>query len=155
MPTQLTKPTPDRTLAQEHERLNCLMDQLREETAVVPRGNRTDWIEKVRECYEHFEAHFIKHMAIEEQGGYLAPVVDEQRPTLTREVARLKHEHAEFLRLMESIRHEGRRLSDSDSIMVRDWCCRVARLLAYVDQHEHEEDLLLIDGVSRDIGVKD
>ena len=152
---ELTKQSADRLLAQEHERLNRLMDELRKETAVVPRGQVGRWITRVRESFEHFEAHYIKHMALEEQGGYMAPVVDEQRPTLSREVARLAHQHGEFLRLMKSIRDEARQLDDSDSIMVRDWVCRVSRLLSYVEQHEHEEDLLLIEGLSREIGAKD
>lgn len=154
MPSQMTRQKADLMLVAEHESLNCLMDELREVIAVVPRSGLAPWIERLRDRFAHFEAHFVKLMALEEHGEYLTPVL-ESRPTLTCEVNRLKHEHNEFLRLMESVRHQAQQLQESDFILARDWCCRVSRLLSYVEQHEHEEDLILIDGVSRDIGVKD
>ena len=154
MQEQLTKQSANLMLADEHEVLNCLMDELRTEIAVVPRSGLRSWIERTKDRFAHFEAHFIKHMALEELGGYLAPVLEE-RPTLAGEVSRLKHQHDELLRLLESIRKQSQQMEECDSLLPRDWCCRVSRLLAFVDQHEHEEDLLLIDGVSRDIGVKD
>jgi hemerythrin-like domain-containing protein len=144
----------DQLLAEEHETLNRLMDELRAEIAVVPRSGLEPWIDRLKERFAHFEAHLVKHMALEEQGGYLAPVLGE-RPTLNKQVARLKHQHAEFVRLLKLLRQQVEQLDPADSILPRDWCHHVARLLAYVEQHEHEEDLLLIDGVSRDIGVKD
>jgi hemerythrin-like domain-containing protein len=154
MQDAMTRQKADRLLAEEHERLNQLMDELRGEIAVVPRSGLAPWIDRLKEQFLHFEAHLIKHMALEEQGGYLAPVATE-RPTLTTQVARLKNQHGEFVRILHLLRQQVQQLQPADSIMPRDWCHHVARLLAYVDQHEHEEDLVLLDGVSRDIGVKD
>lgn len=150
----LAKQKADLMLAAEHQKLLGLMDELRAEVAVVPRSGLQPWIDRIQDRFGHFEAHFVKHMALEEQGGYLAPVLEE-RPTLAKEVSRLKHEHDEFLRLMESVRQQAQKLEDNDSVLPREWCWRVTRLLACIEQHEHEEDLLLIDGLSRDIGVKD
>lgn len=150
----LTRQKADRMLAVEHETLNRLMDELRAEIAVLPRSGLQPWIDRLIERFGHFEAHLIKHMALEEHDGYLSPVLAE-RPTLAKEVARLKHEHIEFVRLLQSVRQQLQQLEADDSIAPGDWCHRLARLLGYVEQHEHEEDLLLIDGVSRDIGVKD
>ena len=154
MQDTMTRQRADRLLVEEHETLNRLMDELRGEIAVVPRSGLAPWIDRLKARFTHFEAHLIKHMALEEQGGYLAPVLGE-RPTLNKEVARLKHQHGEFVRLLQLLRQQVQQLDPADSILPRDWCHHVTRVLAYVEQHEHEEDLVLIDGVSRDIGVKD
>lgn len=146
-------PTSSR-LAIEHEIIQRLMDELRQLIAVVPRSGLADWIASVGDRFAHFEAHKIKHMALEEQEGYAAPDLQD-RPTLARELARLKNQHGELMRLMRSIREDVQQVQEDDSIMPRDVCARMDRLFGYIEQHEREEDLLLIDAFSTEIGVKD
>jgi len=138
----------------EHDKLNRLIDSLREETAVVPRMKLKPWIDKVRDEFEHFRAHFIKHMALEEEDGYLEPVLA-KRPALAVEVARLKREHEELVRLMKSIHEDVDSLQSEDRLLSRDLCRRIEALLSYIEHHEREEDLLLIDAVTRDLGSKE
>lgn len=145
----------DLTLAKEHAALRRLISELRGICTEAPRTGIEDWLRRARDRFEHFEAHFIKHMALEERGGYLSPVLDDARPTLTKEVDRLQAEHPQFLIMMESIKAQMRKLAPTESILVRDLCARISQLLCYIEQHEQEEDFLLIEGLNRDIGVKD
>lgn len=154
MGTQVKRRGAGLLLANEHRQLNRLMDELREELALMPRTGLGSWLDRIHERFAHFQAHFIKLMALEEHGGYLADVL-EHKPTLSDEVSRLKHEHGEFVELMCSIREKPQLHDEADSILPRDWCARVTRLLSCVEQHEHDEELLLIDAVERDIGTQD
>lgn len=150
-----TRSSGDATLAREHAVLRRLMTELRGICSESPKSTVAEWVDRLRDRFEHFESHYIRHMALEEQGGYLRPVRDEARPTLTKEVTRLQAEHAQFIIMMASIRAQLLKLAPSDSLLIRDLCARIVQLLSYIEQHEQEEDLLLIDGVNRDIGVKD
>jgi len=155
MPETMTKQKTDAMLAREHVTLRRLIAELRGICMEAPKTGIEDWLNRVLDCFEHFEAHYVKHMSLEERGGYLVPVLDEARPTLNKEVARLQAEHPQFVVMMESIKTQMRKLSVADSILVRDLCCRIAQLLSYIEQHEQEEDLLLIEGINREIGAKD
>ena len=93
MPETMTKKSADAMLAREHQVLRRLIADLRRIISEAPRTGIEEWLRRVLDSFEHFEAHYIKHMALEEQGGYLAPVIDEARPTLNKEVARLQSEH--------------------------------------------------------------
>lgn len=149
------RPSGDATLAKEHAVLRRLMAELHGICTESPKTGVAEWVGRLRDRFEHFEAHYTRHMALEERGGYLAPVRDEARPTLNKEVTRLLAEHPQFIIMMGSIRAQLLKLAPSDSLLIRDLCARIAQLLSYIEQHEQEEDLLLIDGVNRDIGVKD
>jgi hemerythrin-like domain-containing protein len=150
-----TRPPGDLTLAKEHAVLRRLMTELRGICTESPKTGVFAWVDRLRDRFEHFEAHYIRHMALEEKEGYLAPVLNEARPTLDKEIARLQAEHPQFITMMASIRAQMLKLAPSDALLIRDLCARLAQLLGYIEQHEQEEDLLLIDGVNRDIGVKD
>lgn len=93
-------------------------------------------------------------MALEENDGYLRLVVD-RRPALTREVERLYHEHDELVRLMGAIHREVTAIQPEDSLLVREFCRRIDTLLEFVERHEADEELLMLDGVVRDLGTKD
>ncbi len=141
-------------MRREQETLRRLIDRLRRETALVPRTGLRAWVARVGECFEHFRAHFVKQMATEEGKGHLAPAV-ERHPALADEVARLRHEHAEFISIMDGIHEAAERIAEDDHLLARDLCARVERLLYYVDGHEAAENLLLLEGVNRDLGTKD
>ena len=138
----------------EHARVHELANELREQVAVVPRANLGKWIADVREQYEHFRAHLIKHMALEERDGYL-PSVTERRPTLAGEVERLKHEHVETIKIMDGIHEAVHQLTVEDRLLIRDCRDRIGDLLSYIEHHEEEEDLLITHVFTRDIGTAD
>lgn len=141
-------------LQEEHHKVEQLANRLRECVAVIPRFNLGPWIEEVQERYEHFRAHFTRHMALEEHDGYMAAVT-EARPNLAVEVSRLKHEHDELLQIMTSIHKEVLALKPDDRLLVRDCCSRIDTFLDYVDHHEQDENLLLTFTFTHDIGTKD
>lgn len=141
-------------MREEHDKVEDLSNRLKERVAVVPRANLGNWINEVRDRFEHFRAHLIKHMALEESEGYLIAVT-ERRPTLSREVERLEHEHRELEKIMESIHHAFSELAADDRLLVRDCCSRIEKLLAYIERHEDDENLLVTQAFARDIGTND
>ena len=141
-------------MREEHEKVENLIDRLKEQVAVVPRANLGKWIEEVGDRFEHFRAHMVKHIALEEREGYLTAVTD-RRPTLSREVERLQHEHEELQKIMESVYRAVGELAAEDRLLVRDCCARIENLLGYVERHEDDENLLVTQAFARDIGTND
>lgn len=138
----------------EHEKVREVATRLQEKVAIVPRTNHAKWIQEAREAFDHLRAHMIKHMALEEQDGYMATVV-ELRPALSREVDRLSHEHAELMQIMDSIHEDLHELRGEDHLLILDSCRRIQNLLHYLEHHEKDENLLLLSTFSNDVGTKD
>jgi len=141
-------------LRAEHDAVEALSDRVREWVAVVPRSNIGDWIVELRSRFEHLRAHLTKHMALEEQEGYMKTVV-ELRPTLSPEVERLQHEHEEIGKIMASVHEAVEALKPADRLLVRDCCRRLDNLLHYIEHHENDENVLLITSLTSDIGAND
>lgn len=140
-----------RWLSAEHETVTKLMTDLGDRVALTPRTNHQKWIEEVRQSFGHLRAHMIKHIALKEQGGYMVPVV-QRRPAFSREVARLAHEHAEMVRIMDGIHQTLEAVQPEDQLIIRDICHRVMGLLSYLEHHENAENLLVFSAFTDDIG---
>lgn len=143
-----------RNIRREHEIVEKLIDELRQETAVVPRVNLTPWIERLHPKFEHFRAHMTKHMALEEVDGYMVHVAG-RLPALVTEIERLGHEHSELMKIMDGIYHSLGALKENDHLLARDCCNRIGDLLSYVEHHEDEEARLLTFAFSQEFGEKD
>ncbi len=141
-------------MREEHERVADLAQELRAKVAGVPRTGLDGWIVDLRKHFEHIRAHLHKHLALEEQGGYLA-VVLERRPTLSHEVERLQHEHSEFSRMMNGIRDALEEITASDRLLIRDCCHRINDFLSYIEHHEAQENLVVVSVFTHDIGTED
>lgn len=141
-------------IREEHDKVTGLIERLQERVAVRPRSNQARWLQDVRRQFEHLRAHLIKHMALEEQDGYMVCVA-EQRPILSPEIDRLAHEHAELARIMDSIQGELSEASPEDQLLMLDCARRIQSLLQYVDHHERDENLLVMSAFTEDIGTKD
>lgn len=141
-------------MRREHEKVQDLSNTLRQKVAYVPRANLRGWIAEVQDRFDHFRAHVTKHMALEEQDGYLVTVT-ERRPALAPEVERLWHEHAEMSRIMDAIHRAVHELTPEDRLLVRDCCARIGHLLSYVEHHEDLENNLVSIAFTQDIGTKD
>ncbi len=139
---------------EEHATVAKLTDALRAQVAAIPRASIERWISEICKSFDHYRAHLTRHMSLEESEGYLTAVI-EQRPTLTAEVERLKHEHAELGVIMDSIHNALYALKPDDRLLVRDVCRRIDRVLSYVDHHEDDENLLVTFVFCTDIGTKD
>lgn len=138
----------------EHVAVEKLMSSVRELAVDPPPENRAAWIAQMRERFERLRAHLIKHMAMEEDGGYLAPVI-ELRPNLSAEVQRLGHEHDQMIRLLELIHRALKSATDRDELIVRDCCRRIRDFLACAENHEQQENLLIASVFNLDIGPHD
>ena len=143
-----------RWISQEHGKVEELSSALRDAVSHMPRTFEGPWINELRDVYERFHAHMLKHIALEEHEGYLAPVV-EAKPSLGARVERLQHEHREFARIMGATRDLLGGLTPADHLLIRDCCRRVSDLLEYVSNHENRENVLLIEAFCDDIGTKD
>ena len=138
----------------EHEKVIGLTARLSEKVAIAPQTNQQRWIEDVRLAFEHLRAHCIKHMALEEQDGYMISVV-QRRPTLTHEVDRLAHEHYEMQQILDRIHNEIDQLRPDDHLLIRDCCARIQDVIAYTEHHENTENLLVLAAFTDDLGTTD
>ncbi len=141
-------------MREEHDRVHDLALKLREAVAKIPRVNRGEWLTQLRERFEHLRAHLHKHMALEEQDGYL-PTVATHRPTLSGEVDRLRHEHDEIVKIMEGIRRDMHELTENDPLLIRDCCRRLENLIGFIEHHEQDENLIVLSAFTDEIGTKD
>jgi len=138
----------------EHETVKTLSRRVMEKAAIVPQANQQRWIEEMWDAFDHLRAHLIKHFALEEQDGYLLAVV-QRRPTLSREVDRLAHEHGEMIRILDELHRATHLLKPEDSLLIRDCCHRIQNFLQYLEHHESDENFLVISAFTEDIGGND
>ncbi|GMU35725.1 MAG: hemerythrin domain-containing protein [Planctomycetia bacterium] len=141
-------------VSNEHQKVIDLSERLGEKVSVAPRVNRAKWLREVRGEYEHLRGHLIKHMALEEQDGFMVSVA-EQSPALTREIERLAHEHVEITKLLGLIQRELNEVNEKDQLLLLDCCRRIQALLQYVEHHERDENFLVLTAFTTDIGTKD
>lgn len=140
-------------ICQEHRAMEPLLVAMRGFTH-VPRPVPEGWLVQLRERFAHLRAHVHKHMALEEAGGYLAPV-RERRPTLTSKIDRMRHEHLELAALMTGIHLAICELTPADEMRLADACRRIATLLEFLDRHEDTENLLVCATMNEDLGIGD
>jgi len=140
-------------MREEHLTLRGLMNTLQDRVSSVPRANQGRWIEAARESFGHVRAHTVKQMALEEQDGYMVPVM-ERRPALAAEIERLAHEHKELQRLMEGIHAFLQDLQPGDRLLIRDCCHRINDFISYMEHHTNDENLLVLSVFTDDIGTR-
>ena len=147
-------PLPPSWVHDEHRQIEDLADGLRKFTAVVPRVVLADWLIELQDKFESFRTKLQHHMEAEEEQGYLMEVT-RQRPTLSARVERLKTEHRDLTWLLDELHRLARELLPERRLLVRNFCARIATLLAYVEHHESEEDDLVEMVFLNDLGTKD
>ena len=110
-----------------------------------------DWFETLRDRFERLRAHLHLVIALEEHGGFLAPVI-ERRPTLAPQVELIKAKHHEQLVLASEIHNALQRLSAEDRLALEE-CQRRIRLLISDVRYWGEAKALLVTSVfCRDLG---
>ncbi len=139
-------------IQQERARVDELIYLVRKHLAVPPPADRQRWIPEARECFRRLTDHMKKHMALEEADGYLNDVRT-QRPVLCDEVDRLQHEHSELERLMGGIQAALDELEPADALLIRNCCVRISILLSYIEQHEEQEQRLVLHVFCQDFGT--
>jgi hypothetical protein len=113
-------------------------------------------LSSVRFMTQSFQRHLERLFDLEEDGGYM-DLVQQRRPELFNEAARLRHEHAEFRQLLGQIAPALGQMSVDPVGQVEEErfnsiCHKLHDLLDRLDEHEAKEiDLLeqvLIDGAN-------
>ena len=141
-------------MKKESLKVHELSNQLREHIITVPTGSRKDWLEEFAKRFDHFTSHVRRMMNIEEEDGYLLPVI-EHRPSLTSQVEMLRHEHAELRKLTDDLHEVVHSLRPEDNLLIRDTCTRVQIYMGHVQRHEEHENHIVLYTLTQDIGVND
>lgn len=149
MPTPHVHPRQTKTLVKEHQRLEKLVENLRQIFFAEHTTPPTIVVGLLRQLAENLRKHFLH----EEQGGYFAEVV-EQAPRMEAEVNRLLVQHEEFSRDLDAMC----RIANSGDVSGAWWFDLATRFEEFVERffdHEHSENGLLQEAYGRDIGAED
>jgi hypothetical protein len=95
-----------------------------------------------------------KHFALEEEGGYLASVI-QLHPRMHEEVGHLMAEHREISQIMTSIFDEVVHLRTDSPLHIHDACARIANLIGMLKHHEDRENMLVSHVFTQDTGSQD
>lgn len=98
-----------------------------------------------------FKRHFRRLMALEEEGGYMA-VVLETRPGLSDDVAALEKEHVVFRKELGRILARLRSVAATDSTTFTAITDDLSALLDKIDRHNQQENRLLQEALLTDVG---
>ena len=143
-----------RWMREEHLRVVEVVARMGEQVAEVPRVNVEGWLKELREDFERFRAHLLKHFSLEEEGGYLEAVRQVQ-PSLHEAVQGLMHQHREIGHLLTDIFHDVSQIQADMPLRIRDACCRIRNVLEILQQHEDSENRLVSQVFTRDMGTHD
>jgi len=143
-----------RWMREEHRCVEELITKLGERVAGMPRVNIDGWIKELRDDFERFRAHLLKHFALEEEGGYLN-AVREVRPALDEDIHGLVCQHREVGFLLTEVFHEVSEVQADTPLRIRDVCCRIRNLIEILQQHEEIENRLMSQVLTRDMGTHD
>jgi iron-sulfur cluster repair protein YtfE (RIC family) len=143
-----------RWMREEHRCVEELIAHLGERVADPPRVNIDGWLKELRDDFERFRAHLLKHFALEEEGGYLN-AVREVQPALDKDIQGLMSQHREVGHLLTDVFHEVSQVQADMPLRIRDACCRIRNLIEILQQHEDIENRLVSQVLTRDVGTHD
>ena len=138
-------------LIRQHTALLELSRVIREHIVKQPGVSSPDWLHGLREAVKRLKSHLAMNYDVKGSGGYLAHVL-EVRPTLSKQVERIRHEHSEILRMIDWIDNELNQITPEDRLLIGDACARVQRFMAVVAQHDQREAMLTMLVFNQDIG---
>ena len=141
-------------MLEEHAKIAELVDHLRARVASPPHGDRAAWIAALRGEFDEFADRMARHLAMEEEGGYLTQVV-ELRPSLSQAVEIIRNEHEELTQIFQDVQEAVHELAATDVLLLRDCCKRIECLLTWLDRHEEHENHLVVYAFTQDWGGQD
>ncbi len=139
-------------MAQEYAKVNQLAHHLGEHMVLIPSAARGPWLTELGNRFDHLAAHLQRMMTIAEEDGYLLPVL-EKRPTLSKEVERLRQEQDQLRRLMDDLHIVIHALRPDEDLLIRDCCARIQSLLGHVQRHHEHETHIVLYILNQDIGT--
>ena len=138
----------------EGARVNELALGLREHIISIPSGSLKEWLAELAQRFDHFAAHLRRMMNIEEEDGYLAPVIQE-RPSLSKQVDMLRHQHDELRCLIDDLERAVHSLKPTDQLLIRDCCTRLQVFLGHVSRHGEHENHIVLYSFTQDMGINE
>jgi len=105
----------------------------------------------VRFTLESFLRHLERLMDLEEQDGYMV-VVSELKPNMQHRIEQLERDHDQFREQSDRLLLEMEEISEYQSELFDQACCKIADFLAHVDRHDKKEIQLLQETLLCDEG---
>jgi hypothetical protein len=105
---------------------------------------------EARRYLTELRAHVAQHFSCEEEGGYMAAVL-QRRPQSERTVQQLLSQHRPMLALLDVFVREAEGAGKIDD----DFRNRVAGWAELLRRHETEENVLVEDAFNQDSGAED
>lgn len=139
-------------MKQEGAKVTELSTRLREHIVSIPSGSLNKWLEELGQRFEHFAAHYRRMVHIQEEDGYLQPVV-ELRPTLSKQVDALRRENEQLRRLMDDLQRTLGQLAPEDHLLIRDTCTRLQIFLGHVQRHQEHEHHIVLYTFNQEMGM--
>ncbi|HEY3392951.1 MAG TPA: hemerythrin domain-containing protein [Lacipirellulaceae bacterium] len=98
-----------------------------------------------------FQRHLERVMSLEEEGGYMASVL-ESRPYFQDRIDQLASDHAQFRKRLQKLMPELNDISEWEEPRFNDVCGELRSLLDDVDEHDAREIELLQESLLYDDG---
>jgi hemerythrin-like domain-containing protein len=140
-----------RRLQEERTALVQLGQVLRAHLATQPRPGDASWLDALRAGFDRLYAHVARTISMKEQDGYLEAIL-RHVPTLARQVASIRSENAQLLRLADGVRHDLGQFTPTDKLLLADATERILRFLDVLKQHEQRENMLVLFAFNQDLG---
>ena len=141
-------------MREEYKALRALMQTIKEHIAASPACESGRWLEGLQIAFDRLRAHLASVFQAQEAEGYMGHLLA-IRPTLSAEIARLKHEHTELLKMADNVHGELCAIADDDRLLCADVCARIQRFMAVVNQHEQRENMITQLVLNEDQGTGD
>ena len=144
-----------RQVIEEHEELSRNIGELKITILEkVSTKDFPDWriqfIGKLQDLKQKLTSHF----EFEEQGGFMAEVIDEA-PQLLNQVKELEIEHKQILANLDGVVKDFKKLGVKDDLELQDIFNQVSRILNELHHHEMTENELLQSAFYREHGGPD
>lgn len=143
-----------RKVRAEHERLDDITNTLVHAVGQPFSFDRPAWLNAVCKAFEHYRAHLIHRIALEEIGGFLNAVI-ERRPTLSRQVDELREDHMRMIDRAGEIMQKLRQTMPDDEDALNSAVILIKMALAEAARQENAESLLVSYAFNQEIGVGD
>lgn len=138
-------------MQEQHKMLLELSRVLKEHIVAQPGIECAEWLHGLRQGFKRIAVHLERNYEAKRQGGYLSHVI-EVRPTLSKQVGKIEHEHEEIKRMAGWILNELDQTDCPDRLLIADACARIQRFLAIVAQHDQREAMITMLVFNQDIG---
>ncbi len=139
---------------EEHKKLGREIEILKLRLAAPAESSISKWMVHCTEHFRHFYTLLRQHMEMEERGGFMK-VVREHRPSLDTIIDKLQDEHGTMRQSCRDIEVFLECCTNPTPEDVEEIRQRTQALLVELHRHKAEENKLVQDAFTQDIGAGD